>query len=244
MAIWFGNPTIERRAREPPRPAGIASRHRIHRIRRRLPARHHAGGAAHAPAHGLPARRRFAGAGRNAGQRGGELRGGPRRASAASDRKSTPITCAPCRTAWSSAPRGRSTWGPQPGLEHRNPRSAGTTGVHLASHRGRGGMAVGSGGQREMKRNMLCMRSRAATLAACGQKGPLYLPDADRRDRDAAHADAACPAQRPRRRIRRRPWTRRKARRRRRPRWWCPNPASGRSGQEEEAGCGRRRADA
>ena len=29
----------------------------------------------------------------------------------------------------------------QPGVEHRNPRSAGTTGVHLASHRGRGRMA-------------------------------------------------------------------------------------------------------
>ena len=32
--------------------------------------------------------------------------------------------------------------GAQPGLEHRNPRSAGTTGVRLASHHGRGGMAV------------------------------------------------------------------------------------------------------
>ena len=29
----------------------------------------------------------------------------------------------------------------QPGVEHRNPRSAGTPGVHLASHHGRGGMA-------------------------------------------------------------------------------------------------------
>ncbi len=39
-------------------------------------------------------------------------------------------------------------------------------------------MAVGFGGQDivNVKRKMLCL-AVAATLAACGQKGPLYLPD-------------------------------------------------------------------
>src|SRR6185436_14799177 len=162
----------------PPGLAGVAPRHRIHRVRPGLPARHHAGGGAHPPAHGLPARRRLVGAGRDAGQRRGQLRRGLR----------APALPRPGNQCESSAPgvgRNRDRHGaaiphrrPQPGLEHRNPRSQGTTGVRLASHHGRGGMAFVTGGRDLVKSVRLSLAiALVAALAGCGQKGPLYLPE-------------------------------------------------------------------
>ena len=90
-----------------------APRHRVHRDRPRLPARHHAGGRPHQAALRAAARRRFGAAGRDPGQHG--RRAVRRREGEAwSASRSTPTTCAACATAWSPAPRGRCTSAPAP----------------------------------------------------------------------------------------------------------------------------------
>ena len=175
MAIWFGNPTIETRA-QPGRPARAASRHRIHRVRRRLPARHDAGGAAHAPAHGLSctAAPRVVLA-ETLGSVAANFVVDRDQLPRPGDQRQSPAAGADGLVTGTARPFHLGSRSQVWSIEIRDPRERlvciSRLTIAVVEWRSR------SGGQREMNAQHAMHARCRHRCAACGQKGPLYLPD-------------------------------------------------------------------